>query len=55
LRNQDEDVEDKSDPGPNNARLGAKRKFGEVVALDFPRAAESDVSEANGAPGEDTA
>ena len=53
LRNKDQHVEEKADPGADDARLGAEGELVEFVTLLFPGFAEADMGEADGAPGED--
>lgn len=53
LGDQHQAVEDETDPGANDTGLRAESQLIQAVALNLPGATESDVSEADGAPGED--
>ena len=47
LGNENQHVEDESDPRANNARLAPERELVQGVALLLPRLAEADVCEAD--------
>ena len=53
LRDEHQHVEEKSDPGADDARLRAEGEFVERVALHAPALAEADMCQADGTPGED--
>lgn len=53
LGDQDQAVEAKADPRANDTGLGAESQLFQSVALQLPGTAESDVAEADRAPGED--
>lgn len=55
MRDEHEHVEKEADPRAHHARLAAIGEFVEAAALQAPRAAEADVGEADGTPGEDGA
>lgn len=53
LGDQHEAVENEADPGTDDTGLRAERQLIQGVSLSLPGAAEPNVSEADGAPGED--
>lgn len=47
LTDENQDVEDETNPGADDARLAAEGELGECMALELPAFPEADVGEAN--------